>query len=530
MLQTKRARRGMVTASHHLAAESGLAVLREGGNAIEAMVAVAATISVVYPHMNGLGGDGFWLIHTPGEAAPLAIAGVGAAAGQATPELYRAAGHETIPSRGPLAANTVAGTVSSWQAALEVSAQWGGRLPLARLLEDAVTYARDGYPVTQSQALNVAADKAELESVPGWAAIFLDDGAVPQVGALFKQPALAESFQALAERGLDDFYRGALAKRIAAELSRVGSPLAEADFAAHQARRPAPLEARLSCGRVFNHPPPTQGLAALLTLGIFDRLGCTAADGFDHIHGLVEATKKAILQRRRHVTDPAHMTVDPQALLDPDSLAQLAAEIDRSKAAPWPDPALPGDTVWLGAVDGEGRAVSFIHSIYWEFGSALCLEETGIQWQNRGSSFSLSPEQQNHLQPGRLPFHTNNPAMALLDDGRVMVYGAMGGEGQPQTQAAVFTRHVLFGQELQAAVTAPRWVLARTWGDPRHDLRLEDRVPVELVESLRAAGHQVTLVEPFDEVMGHAGAIVLHPDGLMEGANDPRCDGLVAAF
>ena len=281
---------------------------------------------------------------------------------------------------------------------------------------------------------------------------------------------------------------------------------------------------------MFNHPPPTQGLAALLILGIFDRLGCTAADGFDHIHGLVEATKKAIGQRRRHVTDPAHMTVDPQSLLDPDSLAQLAAEIDRRRAAPWPDPALPGDTVWLGAVDGAGRAVSFIHSIYWEFGSGVCLEETGIQWQNRGSSFSLSADQQNHLQPGRLPFHTNNPAMALLDDGRVMVYGAMGGEGQPQTQAAVFSRHVLFGQDLQAAITAPRWVLARTWGDPRHDLRLENRFPGELVEALRAAGHEVTLVEPFDEVMGHAGAIVLHPDGLMEGANDPRCDGLVAAF
>jgi gamma-glutamyltranspeptidase/glutathione hydrolase len=197
---------------------------------------------------------------------------------------------------------------------------------------------------------------------------------------------------------------------------------------------------------------------------------------------------------------------------------------------PWSNDPIEGDTVWLGAVDAEGRAVSFIHSIYWEFGSGVVLRDTGIQCQNRGSSFSLHADAQNYLRPGRLPFHTNNPAMALFDDGRVMVYGAMGGDGQPQTQAAVFSRYAMFGAGLQQAVTAPRWVLSRTWGEARSDLRLESRFPEELLEALRGAGHEANTVEAFDAVMGHAGAIVLHPSGVIEGATDPRSCGAVASF
>ena len=530
MLETIRARRGMVTASHHLAAESGLAVLREGGNAIEAMVAAAVTISVVYPHMNGLGGDGFWLIHRPGDPMPTTISGIGAAGTMADPAFYRAAGHDRIPTRGALAANTMAGTLSSWQAALELSGQWGGSLPLARLFEDAIVYARDGFPVSRGQAEMVASRKSELSEVPGWAETFLTDGTAPRPGQLFKQPALAETLSDLARDGLESFYRGALSRRIAAELSRLGAPLAQSDFEAHRVRRPDPLSLRLGCGQVFNHPPPTQGLASLLILGLFERLGCREAGGFDHIHGLVEASKQAILVRERDITDPAYMTCSAQDLLSDDSLARIASGIDRNQATHWPIPSLPGDTVWLGAVDDAGTAVSFIHSIYWEFGSGLCLLDSGVQWQNRGSSFTLSPDQQNFLVPGRLPLHTNNPALAVLDDGRVMVYGAMGGDGQPQTQAAIFTRHVQFHEPLQSAVTAPRWLTGRTWGQERSDLQIESRVPEDVIAALRAAGHPITVVDPFDQVMGHGGAIVRHPGGLLEGANDPRSDGLVAAY
>ena len=528
MFETTRSRRGMVTASHHLAAEAGLAVLREGGNAIEAMIAAAATISVVYPHMNGLGGDGFWLISTPEARAPCAIAGVGAAAPDE--KFYRDQGLDAVPSRGPLAANTVAGTLSGWQAALGISASWGGKMALPRLFEDAIWHAREGFAVTAGQRRLTEAKRGELESVPGWADVFMPGGAVPQVGATFKQPALAETLAHLAEAGLDDFYRGDLATKIAADLARAGSPVTQDDLARHRVMTPDPLSVSLASGDVFNVPPPSQGLASLIILALFDRLGCSEAEGFDHLHLIVEATKRAILVRDREVTDPAEMTADPAALLAPAALDKLAAKIDRNKALPWPVEAKPGDTVWLGAIDGEGRAVSFIHSIYWEFGSGTVLRDTGIQWQNRGSSFSLDAGARNHIHPGRLPFHTNNPAMALLKDGRVMVYGAMGGEGQPQSQSAVYSRYAMFDQDLQAAINAPRWVLGRTWGEPNVELRLEDRFAPEAVAALREAGHKVALQPAFTDLMGHAGAIVLHPSGLIEGANDPRSDGAAAGF
>ena len=530
MLFTANGTRGAVVASHRLAAQSGLAVLREGGNAIEAMVAAAATISVVYPHMNGLGGDGFWLIQEPGATQPIAITAVGAAGAKVEESIYRARGLEAVPTRGPLAANTVAGTISGLQAALEISARWGGALSLSRLLEDAIHYAEAGFPTSEAQYRDSRDKRPELADVPGWSALFEPGGAPPEPGSLFKQPALASSLRRLAAAGLDDFYRGQLARAIAADLARAGSPVELEDLARQAAQVGPPLAARLRCGRVFNLPPPSQGFASLMILALFDRLGCEEAESFGHLHGLVEATKEAILLRDAHVTDPAHMAVEIESFLKPRALAERAAGLDAAKARPWPVESLPGDTVWLGAADAEGRVVSFIHSIYWEFGSGLCLEETGILWQNRGSSFKLEAGAQNRLEPGRLPFHTNNPAMALLDDGRVMVYGAMGGEGQPQSQSAVFSRYALFGQDLQTAVNAPRWVLGRTWGRPITNLRLESRFDEALVAALIEAGHEVEVVGAFDQVMGHAGALVRHPDGVIEAAADPRSDGVAALF
>lgn len=185
----------------------------------------------------------------------------------------------------------------------------------------------------------------------------------------------------------------------------------------------------------------------------------------------------------------------------------------------------------MGCIDAQGRAVSFIQSVYWEFGSGTVLQDIGVCWQNRGTSFSLDPDALNALKPGHKPFHTLNPSMALFDDGRVMPYGTMGGEGQPQTQAAVFTRYARFGQALQQAVTAPRWLLGRTWGDDSASLKLESRFDPGLVQQLRDAGHEVQMLEQaFSDTMGHAGALVRHPSGLIEGAVDPRSDGTVAAL
>jgi gamma-glutamyltranspeptidase/glutathione hydrolase len=281
---------------------------------------------------------------------------------------------------------------------------------------------------------------------------------------------------------------------------------------------------------VYNLPPPTQGLASLIILGVFDRLGCTEAEGFPFLHGLVESTKQAFWVRDRVVTDPAYMKEDPVNFLTESALSEMAGRIRPDWAAPWPAPPQGGDTVWLGVIDGQGRTVSLIQSIYWEFGSGVVLGDTGILWQNRGVSFSLADSALNILRPGRKPFHTLNPAMARLADGRVMVYGTMGGEGQPQTQAALFTRYALFGQELQAALTAPRWLLGRTWGATSTNLKLENRFDPGLVEAMRKAGHDVKIVAPFSDIMGHAGGIIRQPSGVLEGAADPRGDGIVAAF
>ena len=528
MLQTSRSYGGMVTAPHHLAARAGLRVLEEGGNAIEAMVAAAAAITVVYPHMNGLGGDNFWLIHTPGGAVT-GIDACGGAAALVDTDYYRVQGHEVIPSRGALAALTVAGAVSGWQEALRFSREaWEGSMSVARLLEDAVHYAEDGAAVTRTLAFNARTKQDELKDAPGFIDNFFIDGALPEEGQRFRQPRIAATLKHLAEHGLDDFYRGELACEIAADLERAGSPLRRDDLERHNALLVAPLSLRVAGHDVFNMPPPTQGLASLLLLGVYERLGVAMAENFEFVHGLVEATKRAFRIRDRYVTDPTYMDSDPAAFLDGAKLDAMAADIDLAQALPWPDLAQKGDTVWLGAIDKEGRAVSFIQSIYWEFGSGTVLENSGIMWQNRGTSFSLDPAHHNCLKPHRRPFHTIQPAMARLADGCVMPYGTMGGEGQPQTQAMVFTRHVMHGQGLQEAVTAPRWLLGRTWGAETTNLRVENRFDPAVIQALRNAGHDIEVLGAFDEVMGHAGALVRHPDGLIEGAADPRGDGAAA--
>jgi gamma-glutamyltranspeptidase/glutathione hydrolase len=523
MLNTPTALGGMVVAPHHLAAQAGRDVLRDGGNAVEAMVAAAAAIAVVYPHMNAIGGDGFWLIHEPGRA-PVAIDACGPAAARADRASY--AGLDAIPSRGPRAALTVAGTISGWAVALEAAAGWGRALPLSRLLADAIRHAEQGVAVSVSQSALTRDKLPGLRDAPGFADTFLVDGAPPAVGHLMRQPALARTLGTLAERGLDDFYRGEVAARLAAGLERIGSPVRADDLARYRAARVEPLRVRLADASVHNLPPPTQGLSTLMILGLFERLGVREGEGFAYVHGLVEATKRAFRVRDRVVTDPGRLPASPASFLEPAALDALAAEIDPSRALPWPEPSRPGDTIWMGAIDREGRAVSFIQSVYWEFGSGCVVPDTGVTWQNRGTSFSLDPRALNALEPGRKPFHTLNPSLAVFDDGRTMPFGTMGGEGQPQTQAAVFTRHARFGMPLAQAVAAPRWLLGRTWGDTTTTLKLESRFDPALVAALRAAGHDVELLPAaFSDTMGHAGALVRHPDGRIEGASDPRSDG-----
>lgn len=532
MIQPVRGSRGMAVAPHALAAQSALDVLREGGNALEAMIAAAATITVAYPHMNSIGGDSFWLFHTPYSGAR-GIDACGASARAASIDWYAERGiTRSIPFRGGPAANTVAGTISGWRLAYSVSRKWAGRLPLKRLLADAVHYAEHGIPVTASQSFATAAKRGELDSQPGFRATYLPEGGVPATGGLFRQPRLARTLTRLARAGLDDFYRGETARAIARDLASVGSPLVQEDLKRQRAKLVMPLVLQHSLGRIYNLPPPTQGIASLLILGILDTLetASVGAMSADFIHLAVEATKRAFAVRDHCVTDPAHMTIDVQSLLKPGRIRDLAADIDRGRAARWSSGKEPADTVWMGVADGAGRMVSMIQSLYHEFGSGVVLEETGITWQNRGCSFSLDPAALNSLRPGRKPFHTLNPALAAMRDGRTIVYGTMGGDGQPQTQAAVFTRIALFGMDPQQAVAAPRWLLGRTWGQASDSLKLESRYSTGVVSDLARRGHVMEVLGEYDEVMGHAGAIIRHPNGVLEGGADPRSDGAVAAF
>ena len=519
---------GIVTSPHYLASQAGRDVLKMGGNAVEAAVTVAATLAVVYPHMTGLGGDSFWLVRSP-EGKLFAIDACGAAGENVDLHLYAEAGLETIPFRGPLAAITTAGTVSGWA---RVLSEAKSTIPLDILLRAAIDHAESGGEVTKSGA-SVAKNKdAELVGNAGYASVFRPEGRPLRAGETLRQPALAETLKRLSSNGLQDFYTGEIAADLIDDLTDAGSPITASDLSAHRAFKTAPLSHRAFSADLYNFPPPTQGMSSLLILALFERLGIETGEGFDHVHGLVEATKQAFgLARKIELGDPDLMLRSAQDVLRDDALLDaMARDIDPSSAKPWPEPTEPGDTTWFGAMDHQGWAVSAIQSTYFEFGSGVTLPKTGITWQNRGASFRLAKDGWNALRPGRKPFHTLNPAMALFDDGRVMVYGTMGGEGQPQTQAAIFTRYAKYGMRLQDAVAAPRWLLGRTWGETSTSLKLENRFSPELRDALKHAGHEVEMLSDYSETMGHAGALVRHPNGLFDGTSDPRSDGAACGW
>jgi gamma-glutamyltranspeptidase len=524
MSETVIGEKGMVVAPHRAAAEAGADVLRAGGNAVEAMIAAAATIAVVYPHMNSIGGDAFWLIAEPGRS-PRAIDASGAAGSLATIERYEAKGYHAVPPRGPDAALTVAGAISGWALASEIATALGGRLDRRDLVGPAVRLARDGIAVSASHARLAAENLEELSPVGGFARHFLVDGKAPETDTRLVQERLADTLDQLARAGFDDFYRGDVAAEIAADLEETGSPVTRVDLKKHEARLVKPLSVRITDATIYNTPPPTQGVASLIILGIFDRVKAGRVDGFDHVHGLIEAVKRAFIVRDAEVTDPAHGS-DVSRFLEASWLDREADLIDMRHAAPWPTASAKGGTVWLGAIDGKGLAVSFIQSLYWEFGSGLVLPRTGIVWQNRGVSFSLDHRARNPLAPGRKPFHTLNPPLARFNDGRVMVYGSEGGDGQPQFQAQIFSRYARFGIDIGEAIATPRWRLGRTWGDASYGVAMEDRFDPDLIAALKRAGHELeVLPEAYSLHLGQAGAIIHRPDGRFFGASDPRSDG-----
>jgi gamma-glutamyltranspeptidase len=526
--------RGVVAAPHTAAAEAGRLILAEGGNAIEAMIAAAATIAAVYPHMTHAGGDGFWLIQQPNRRVH-GIEACGYAGEGATVRAYLDRGHYEIPTRGPLAALTVPGAIGGWRLANAIAKASGGTMPRTAMMEPAIRAAREGYAVTRSQALLTVDKLYELKDCPGFAETFLVDGKPPVEGTHLKQPALADSLEHLARNGFQDAYRGDISRELANDLEKIGSPVTRADLQGYYAVERDPLTLSHSLGQVYNMPPPTQGLASLMILGILDQLeamhGAVAQESAAFVHRIVEATKRAFLVRDRFVTDFDRLSGNPSDFLTHSALMREAQQVDLGRALAWPQRPGAGDTIWMGAADAEGRVVSYIQSIYWEFGSGCVSPSTGFLMQNRGASFALDPKALNPLEPGRRPFHTLNPALAQLKDGRTFAYGTMGGEGQPQTQAQIFERHVRYGVPLDEALDRPRWLLGRTWGSPITGLRLESRFDESLVKALDRMGHRAELLaEPYSDTMGHAGGVTWFPDRSVAGAHDPRADGGAAGL
>lgn len=507
------------TAPHWAATEAGLALLEQGATATEAMVAAAAVISVVYPHMNSIGGDGFWLIDTPENDCPIAIDACGRSLDNITP--YK--GLNSIPERGGLSALTQAGTISGWQLALSEDKK--AKLPLSQILHAAIHLARTGFTVSES--LQAACEKLAkvTQRNEAFKRLYEPNNKSLVAGDTFKNPVLANLFEQLASQGLNSFYQGPLAESFARDLQAAGSSLTIEDIQQTQAQLVQPLQAKLQGVDCYNLPAPTQGVHSLLIIAIIDKLKEQAKTDADWTHLIVEATKQSFNLRDKMWADPESTKPIYRDALTELHLDKLANNIDSDKAQPWPFSAEPGDTVWMGARDKDGQLVSFIQSIYWEFGSGIVMSEGGFVWNNRGLGFTLADDSINKLASRKKPCHTLNPALARFADGRRLAYGTMGGEGQPQTQAAVFSNYTWRNKPLDKAISDPRWLLGRTWGDDATNLKVEKRLAVHIGDELDKRGHDWQTVTDNTEMMGHAGAIVDAPDSL-EAATDPRSDGL----
>jgi gamma-glutamyltranspeptidase len=539
-----RAERGMVSTSHYLASSTGLSVLRRGGSAVDAAIAANAVLCVAYPHMAGLGGDAFFLVSSPGQ--PLqALNASGPAAQAATRDYYAQRGHtDAIPGRGPLAALTVPGAVDGWAQAH----QRYGRLDWSELFLDAVYYARSGVPVSRSLEEWTAQDVPLLKQHTQAAQLFLPDGQAVREGQRLRNEGLAESFELIAQHGArGGFYEGELAGRICAALVDGGSPLRPEDFAAFSAEWVDPISTTYRGHTAYEFPPNTQGFAALQVLNLLEGYDVAAiGDGTaDYYHYAAEAVKLAFADRDAWLTDPASLDIPLESLIDRSYADERRNLIDPERAMVMEEvkPGIDagtaavgrgaeGDTCSICAVDDDGMAVSLIESVYHDFGSAEIAGDTGILLQNRGSFFSLDENHPNRLEPGKRTFHTLIPAMVMDSDNTPeLVYGTMGGEGQPQTHAALLTRLIDFGYDVQQAIEAPRWLMGRTWGTKSQDLSLEGRISDGVIRELERRGQPVKVLADWDDNMGHAQAIRIdRRNGYLEGGADPRGDGLALGW
>ena len=510
---------GMAATSHPLASRVAIETLRAGGNAADAAVAAVAVLCVVEPHMTGIGGDCFAMIHAP-DRPVWGYNGSGRAGSSASLDAVLAQGMRMI-APDSIHAVTVPGAIDAWAAILAAH----GRFALDRVLAPAIHYGESGFPVAARIAWDWAQAVGKLRADAGAARHLLFDGRAPAEGDVVRLPALAQSLKLIAAQGPRAFYEGPLAQDMLATVAARGSFLAAEDFARHRGEVVAPIATNYRGLDVLELPPNTQGLTALVLLNILERFDLAALDplGTDRFHLALEAARLAYAVRDTHIADPAAMRVSPLDLLDKNFAAKLAARIDRATRVPLPRAPSPGDdTVYLTVVDRDRMAVSLINTLYSTFGVGICTEKTGIMLTNRGACFVLDPDHPNAFGPGKRPMHTIIPALAFRDGRCELSFGVMGAHYQPMGHAQVITNMVDYGMDVQAAIDAPR---AFFLGD---SAVVERGLPEATVDGLRARRHDVVRAP---SPWGGAQAIGIDwQRGVLIGGSDPRKDGCALGY
>ena len=527
--------RNLVATSQPIAAQAGLAVLRQGGNAVDAAVATAAAMTVCEPTGNGLGSDAFCVLWDGQQLHGLNASGP-APQGWSSAYFQRkyGAGASSPPLRG-IDSVTVPGAVGAW-AALH---QRFGRLPFDQVLAPAVDLAESGYLVPVVMQPKWAAGAAELGAQPGFAATFLPNGRPPAVGEVFRMPNAARALRLIGQTRGAAFYQGEIAAAIERFANAHGGVLSRADLAAYQPEWVTPFSMDYRGYTLHEIGPGTQGIAALMALGILSHFDVPALglDSAASYHLQIEAMKLAFADVYRHVAEPSSMAVTAQQMLDAGYLQSRAALIDMQRAQDFGPGLQPtGGTIYLTAADDSGMMVSFIQSNYLGFGSGCVEPDFGISLQNRGHGFSLTPDSPNEVAPGKRPFHTIVPAFVTRDGQPVMSFGVMGAHMQPQGHVQTLLRMVDFGQNPQAACDAPRWRVNQGLS-----VNLEPTAPAHVAEGLRARGHQLAAHNDVYQDFG-AGQFIWRLDDDMGNpaeapsaaryvaASDPRRDGQVAGY
>jgi len=526
---------GMVASPHALASAAGVDALRAGGSAVDAAIAASAALSVIYPHMTGVGGDAFWLIYDAQARRVRYLSGGGRAAKSASIDWFRSRGMNEIPLRGFLPATlTVPGAVASWCAAHEES----GRLALARDLAAAIGYAREGFPVTARLARWIELCAGERALNAHALALFLRNGGAPLAGDRLVNRGLAGVLERIAEDGREGFYEGETAHALANFARAGGGFFDEADLRAQRASWGEPISGTYRGVEIHETPPPTQGFSVLEMLNLIEPYAIGKMDlyGPDLAHLLVQAKQIAYHDRDRLLADPDFHPVPVERLISKSYAAERRRLINPERALRWDlvpsHGTLAGDTVFVCAVDAAGNAAALIHSLYFPFGSGVVAGDTGIVLQNRSAYFSLDPEHPNRLDPGKRPMHTLIASIALKDGRPWQLFGCMGADGQPQIHLQGYVGLIDFGLDMQQALEMPRWLSGRfALGEPRDLLNIEGRFPASTVRELERRGHTVNRWPDWCELAGHAHGITIDPASAMRiGGADPRSDGAAIGY